>query len=123
MLWSQATTVAFNRSGRSASTRTSPVVSWAVMTTESESDWTLCLDGDDPVQADMITYLRAIRRRGRYSPVPRILARWATIGYLFESGRVPVVGNAAAADPTAHNLATVQREIVIEEGASAFAFE
>ncbi|MBX0328252.1 hypothetical protein K2Z83_11245 [Oscillochloris sp. ZM17-4] len=98
------------------------------MTTPGDPEWILRLEADDPLQAEMITYLRAIRRRGRYSPVPRILARWATIGYLFESGRVPIARSGTpipgAAEPIAHDLAAVQREIAaIEEGASAFAFE
>ncbi len=98
------------------------------MTTPGDPEWILRMDEGDPAQAEMITYLRAIRRRGRYSPVPRILARWATIGYLFESGRVPMprgdAPSAGPAAPAADALAAVQREIAaIEEGASAFIFE
>jgi len=49
-------------------------------------------DDGDPLHEEMRAYLRAIRTRGRYSPVRRILARWAGLGYLMEVGRIPSGG-------------------------------
>jgi hypothetical protein len=53
------------------------------------AEWIIPLDAHDPLHAEMLDYLRAVRTRGRYSPVRRILARWAANGYLLELGRIP----------------------------------
>jgi hypothetical protein len=63
-----------------------------------DAEWPLALDDADPLHQEMLAYLRAIRTRGRYSPVRRILTRWAGMGYLLELGRIPGGG---AADPSA----------------------
>lgn len=68
------------------------------MTTSSDEEWLLSLDEADPLHSEMMAYLRAVRRRGRYSPVRRILTRWACNGYLLELGRIP--GNGTG-DPAA----------------------
>lgn len=59
-----------------------------------EGEWAVSLDEADPLHAEMLRYLRAIRKRGRYSPVRRILTRWASNGYLLELGRIPGGGTA-----------------------------
>lgn len=66
------------------------------MTAVSTGEWPLSLDESDPLHQEMLAYLRAIRTRGRYSPVRRILTRWASMGYLMELGRIP---GGRAADP------------------------
>lgn len=62
-----------------------------------EGEWAISLDDRDPLHAEILRYLRAIRTRGRYSPVRRILTRWACNGYLLELGRIPISG---ASDPS-----------------------
>jgi hypothetical protein len=57
--------------------------------TQRDEEWPLSLDEADPLHAEMLTYLRSIRTRGRYSPARRILTRWASMGYLLEVGRIP----------------------------------
>lgn len=69
-----------------------------------DAEWGISLDINDPLHAEMLGYLQAIRTRGRYSPVPRILARWAANGYLLEMGRIPG-GLPPDADAITHTLA------------------
>ncbi|RRR70408.1 MAG: hypothetical protein EI684_13375 [Candidatus Viridilinea halotolerans] len=71
-----------------------------------DDEWIIPLSPDDPLHAEMLSYLQAIRIRGRYSPVRRILARWAANGYLLEMGRVPG-GMPPDADEIMRALATM----------------
>jgi hypothetical protein len=54
-----------------------------------EEEWVAVFNDGDPLHAEMLAYLRAVRTRGRNSPVRRILTRWAVNGYLLELGRIP----------------------------------
>jgi hypothetical protein len=56
---------------------------------QPEREWQVTFDDGDPLHEELQAYLRAIRVKGRYSPVRRILARWAGLGYLLEVGRIP----------------------------------
>ena len=82
------------------------------MTTMRDADWAVALTDGDPLHDEMQTYLRAVRKRGRYSPVPRILARWAANGYLIDVGRIPTGGNT---DPAAIYAALVAAGLLVAQ--------
>lgn len=63
----------------------------------SADDWAVAFTEGDPLHEELQRYLRAVRKRGRYSPVPRVLARWAANGYLIDVGRLPTGGTTDAA--------------------------
>ena len=65
------------------------------MTHQDPHTWRITLTTGDPLHAEMQAYMQAIQVRGRYSPVPGILARWAGMGYLIEVGRIPTGGGAS----------------------------
>ncbi len=80
---------------------------------------------DDPRFDELRTYLNGIKRRGKHSPVPRILSEWVLLGYLFTTGKLNG-GNSfhiALSENAPAPKAMLAEMLAIAEGADQFSFD
>ncbi|NJO81862.1 MAG: hypothetical protein HC828_03165 [Blastochloris sp.] len=70
------------------------------MSNTHTEDWYLSFPPDDPRFDELRTFLVAIKKRGRYSPVRRILAEYALLGFGLATGKIPVAAGPAVAVTT-----------------------
>jgi hypothetical protein len=56
----------------------------------------LLIPESDPRFDEMRAYLQAARRRGRYSPIHRMVLEWALLGFRLWSGKIPIGGRSEA---------------------------
>lgn len=59
----------------------------------------ITIPSDDPRFAEMREVLEHLKARGRRSPVPRMLAEWALLGFLLMTGQIPIVAQSVNPEP------------------------
>ena len=79
---------------------------------------TLSIPADDPRFDELLAFLETVRATGRQSPVPRMLAEWALLGFLLTTGRLRLAEQPAVGLPEeAERDEAGQAEVAPEEGA------
>lgn len=78
--------------------------------------YTVQIPINDPRFDELRTVLNAVKRKGKHSPVPRMLAEWALVGYLLTTGKIPTGATAISTSPDhslpdPHDVLEQEREV------------